>query len=65
VPATFRRLSDNVRAQARESLSMRALSAAARRRWLKNLLPERTALFRAPYVQQIILEDWLLENAPR
>jgi [acyl-carrier-protein] S-malonyltransferase len=64
VPATFTRLKDNVVAQLADSLSLRALSAAARRAWLQRLLPERAALLRAPYVQQVVLEDWLLEHAP-
>ena len=62
VPATMTRLSDNVEAQTRGSLGMRALSAVVRRPWLKALLPQRTALLRAPFVQQIVLEDWLLEH---
>jgi [acyl-carrier-protein] S-malonyltransferase len=69
VPATFHRLSDNVRQQlARMSLSgigMRAMSNLVNRRWLANLLPNRAALLRAPTVRHIILEDWLLDHAPR
>lgn len=68
VPATFSRLSDNVRQQlARMSLSglgMRAVSNLANRRWLANLLPNRAALLRAPSIRQINLEDWLIDNAP-
>lgn len=68
VPATFHRLSDNVQQQlARMSLSgigMRAVSNLVNRRWLANLLPNRAALLRAPTVEHIILEDWLLDNAP-
>lgn len=66
IPATFQRLSDNVRQQlARISLggvSMRAMSQLARRRWLANLLPERASLLRAPAVQHLLLEDWLLQQ---
>ena len=65
IPATFKRLADNVVAQLAESLSLRALSAAAQRPWLQRLLPERAALLRAPYVRHVILEDWLLEHAPQ
>jgi [acyl-carrier-protein] S-malonyltransferase len=65
VPATFTRLHDNVVAQLAGSLGLRALSVAARRKWLARLLPERAALLRAPGIQQVILEDWLLENAPK
>ncbi|MFN0016722.1 MAG: hypothetical protein ACKVP0_00600 [Pirellulaceae bacterium] len=64
IPATFKRLSENIMAQTQKSLSMRALSAAARRKWLQGVLPERASLMRAPYVKHVILEDWLLENAP-
>jgi len=64
IPATFKRLADNVVSQLAESLSLRALSAAAQRAWLQRLLPERAALLRAPYVRHVILEDWLLEHAP-
>ncbi|MGI8981789.1 MAG: hypothetical protein ACR2FY_21375 [Pirellulaceae bacterium] len=64
IPATFKRLSENISAQTEKSLSMRALSAAARRPWLQGVLPERASLMRAPFVQHVILEDWLLENAP-
>ena len=62
LPATFKRLRDNVEAQTRGSVGMRALSAVVHRPWLKALLPERTALLRATSVQQVILEDWLLDQ---
>jgi [acyl-carrier-protein] S-malonyltransferase len=69
VPATFSRLSDNVRQQlARMSLSglgMRAVSNLVNRRWLANLLPNRAALLRAPSIRQLNLEDWLIDNAPK
>jgi [acyl-carrier-protein] S-malonyltransferase len=66
IPATFRRLSENVVEQTTGSswgsLGMRAVSRIARLQWLKNVLPERTALLRAPQVRHIILEDWLLDQ---
>ncbi|MFO0939390.1 MAG: hypothetical protein U0930_01350 [Pirellulales bacterium] len=62
VPATLKRLKDNIEGQARASFGMRALSAAAQRRWLQSILPQRTALLRATTVRQINLEDWLLEQ---
>jgi [acyl-carrier-protein] S-malonyltransferase len=69
IPATFKRLADNVVQQgngkAFERYRMRALSGMMRRPWLASLLPARTALLRAPEIKQIILEDWLLENAPK
>ncbi len=64
VPATFNRLRDNVQAQltgnSLNKLGLRAMARAVRRPWLTALLPSRTALLRAPSVQHIILEDWLL-----
>jgi [acyl-carrier-protein] S-malonyltransferase len=69
IPATFSRLSENVRQQTdRRSLGSygkRAMSSMARRPWLAALLPARAALLRAPFVEQITLEDWLLANAPQ
>lgn len=64
IPATFRRLSENVVQQTTGSLRMRAVSGLARRPWLASLLPANAALLRAPQVQHIHLEDWLIENAP-
>lgn len=68
IPATFKRLSDNVRSQLSgnsfNSLGMRAMSRIASRAWLAKLLTARAQLLRAPFVKQVILEDWLLENTP-
>lgn len=64
VPATFKRLHDNVQAQltgnSLNKLGLRAMARAVRRPWLTAVLPSRTALLRAPVVEHIILEDWLL-----
>jgi [acyl-carrier-protein] S-malonyltransferase len=64
IPATYNRLRDNVQAQltgnSLNSLGLRAMARAVRRPWLTALLPSRTALLRAPTVEHIILEDWLL-----
>lgn len=66
VVATFKRLSDNVRAQTESGRFSRwgkeAVSLIARRKWLTPILSSRAVLLRAPYVAQIILEDWLLEQ---
>ena len=66
IPATFKRLSDNVTAQVSGrslgSLGMRAISGMARRQWLSTVLPSRAALLRAPSVRHVMLEDWLLEQ---
>lgn len=64
IPATYKRLSADVASQTQDSRSLRALSAAVRRQWLRRLLPQRAALLRAPYIEHIILEDWLLANSP-
>lgn len=67
LPATFERLKNNIQAQMNGrglgSLGRRAVSSIVRRPWLTRLLPSFTALFRAPFVRQINLEDWLLEQA--
>jgi [acyl-carrier-protein] S-malonyltransferase len=66
IPATFKRLADNVRQQMMGrtigKMGMRAAAGLARRPWLSALLPSRAALLRAPHLKHIILEDWLLEH---
>lgn len=68
IPATFRRLAENVLQQMTGrsigKMGMRAAAGLARRPWLSALLPTRAALLRAPMINHIILEDWLLENPP-
>ncbi|MDC0936132.1 hypothetical protein OAS39_07580 [Pirellulales bacterium] len=68
IPATFRRLAENIQQQTGneswESYGLRAMSGMIRRPWLAALLPQRASLLRAPYLKHIILEDWLLDNAP-
>jgi [acyl-carrier-protein] S-malonyltransferase len=69
VPSTFARLSENIRQQtdgrSAASYRMKAISGLMRRPWLASLLPARAALLRAPFIKHVILEDWLIENAPR
>lgn len=66
VPATFQRLSDNVTAQTKgrlpARLGHRAMTQIARRQWLTKMLSARAILLRAPFVEHVILEDWLLEQ---
>lgn len=68
IPATFRRLAENVQQQAGnvswESYGLRAMAGLARRPWLAAILPARASLLRAPYLRHVILEDWLLDNIP-
>lgn len=65
IPATFKRVSDNVEAQLakRGGLGLRAVGKIWRP-WLAHLLSPSSTLLQAPYVEHVILEDWLLENAP-
>jgi [acyl-carrier-protein] S-malonyltransferase len=64
VPATFARLANNVSKQLGNGYLQRmgrgVFSRMNRHAWLANLLPHRAALLRAPYLENIILEDWLL-----
>ncbi len=66
IPATFKRISDDVSSQLRgrslNSLGLRAMSGIARRPWLTKLLSTRATLLRAPFVEHVVLEDWLLEQ---
>ncbi|BBO33119.1 ACP S-malonyltransferase [Lacipirellula parvula] len=67
--ATFARLAENVKQQTNgktfDSYRMKAMSGLASRPWLASLLPKRAALLRAPQLKHIVLEDWLVENAPK
>jgi [acyl-carrier-protein] S-malonyltransferase len=69
LPATFRRLSSNIAAQTNGrnlgSLGRRTLARLVRRPWLTRVLPSSAVLLRAPLVQHVILEDWLLEQNVR
>lgn len=67
IPATLTRLSNNVSTQLNQpSLSgfgLRTFSQLAHsRRWLRNLISKDAPLLRAPFVKQIVLEDFLLDN---
>ena len=70
VPATLNRLAANVKDQldgnTLSSFGLRAVSAIVRqpRPWLTSVLSDDATLLRAPYVQQIVLEDWLLAVEP-
>lgn len=64
IPATFKRVSENVAAQLRgrslNRLGLRAMAGMVRRPWLTRLLSSRAQLLRAPFVEHVVLEDWLL-----
>jgi [acyl-carrier-protein] S-malonyltransferase len=67
IPATFNRLGEDVRGQldghTPGSFGRRFVSRMVRRQWLAQLLPSAAMLLRAPLIDHIHLEDWLLEQA--
>ena len=70
LPATLSRLASNVQEQLDQpswrGYGLRTISRlTADRRWLANLISRDAVLLRAPLVQQICFENWLLgENCP-
>ncbi len=66
IRATFDRLSRNVLEQLKRRhlhhLGHRVIPGLGRQAWLTRLLPFKTALLWAPFVDHLILEDWLLEQ---
>lgn len=64
IPATYKRLRDNVEAETKGRIGMRALTSVVHHPWIKLLLPERAALLRAPLIEHVVLEDWLLAQHP-
>lgn len=69
IPATMSRICQNVEAQLKDrslsGLGLRAVSTIVRARpWLAQYISKEASLLRAPQIQHIILEDWLLANAP-
>jgi [acyl-carrier-protein] S-malonyltransferase len=66
IPATFSRLANNVKAHLGNKymrmLGRGVASGLGRHSWLNRVLPSSTALLRAPFLNHVILEDWLLEQ---
>jgi [acyl-carrier-protein] S-malonyltransferase len=66
IPATFARLSNNVSKQMGskylQMLGRGMFSSVNRHAWLAHLLPSKAALLRAPFLEHLVLEDWLLEQ---
>lgn len=62
VPATFARLSNNVNKHLGNRYLRGIVSSMHRHSWIASLLPHRAALLRAPFLEHIILEDWLLDG---
>jgi len=67
IPATFKRLADDVRGQLNGNspgkIGLKMVSHMVRRPWLASLLPANAVLLRAPILRHINLEDWLLDSA--
>ena len=69
IPATLNRLINNVTTQVSgsslSSIGLRAMSAIVRRPrpWLESVLSRDAALLRAPFLTQVVLEDWLLDES--
>ncbi len=66
IPATFKRLSDDVCGQLNgrspRRFGLRIASRMVRRKWLSRMLPSAAILLRAPLLNHVILEDWLLDQ---
>ena len=66
IPATFTRLGNNVKGHLgnkyMQMLGRGVANGLGHNTWLSRLLPSRTALLRAPFLNHVILEDWLLEQ---
>ena len=69
IPATLKRLSMNVESQTKarsiSGFGLRAVSSIVHSRpWLAKYLSKNASLLRAPLLEHVVLEDWLLENTP-
>lgn len=70
IPATMQRISQNVQqllaAKTWTSVGLRAVSHIVRghRPWLSKIMSSQANLLRAPFIREIILEDWLLSQMP-
>jgi [acyl-carrier-protein] S-malonyltransferase len=66
IPATFTRLGNNVKAllgnKYMQLLGRGVANGLGRHSWLNRVLPSSTSLLRAPFLNHVILEDWLLEQ---
>ena len=68
IPATFDRISNNVTKQLgnryMQMIGRGVGSQIHRHSWLTRILPSKAALLRAPHIEHVILEDWLLARPP-
>ena len=67
IPTTFERLSSRIMKQLKsrhlDRLGRRVIPSISRNHWLTRKLPTNAVLLRAPFVNHLILEDWLLAQA--
>lgn len=69
IPSTMTRIAANVEEQMKKStlnkLGLQAVTSITRvRPWLAQYIHKQACLLRAPLIENIVLEDWLLANAP-
>jgi [acyl-carrier-protein] S-malonyltransferase len=66
IPTAFDRLSGRIMKQLKsrylDGLGRRVLPSISRSQWLARTLPMNAILFRAPFVNHVLLEDWLLDQ---
>lgn len=64
IPATFSRLSNNVTKHLQnkhlQRIGNNVVTTMRRHAWLGHILPAKASLLRTPFIEHIILEDWLL-----
>lgn len=69
IPSTYERIALDVSTQIGKNFmgrfGERVITSIAQRPWLTSLLTKDAALLRAPFIEHIKLEDWLLEHAPK
>jgi [acyl-carrier-protein] S-malonyltransferase len=69
ISSTFDRLGTRIMKQLKsrhlDRLGRRVIPSISRNHWLTRKLPTNAVLLRAPFVNQLILEDWLLAQDPR
>ena len=65
-PTGFDRLSNRIMKQLKtahlQRLGSSLIPSIGRNRWLNRKLPANAVLLRAPFLNHIILEDWLLDQ---
>jgi [acyl-carrier-protein] S-malonyltransferase len=62
IPATFTRLGNNVSKQLGGKYLHMLGRSINRHAWLSHVLPSKAALLRAPFLEHVVLEDWLLDR---